>query len=229
MIAGTYVLTDQMRGGFMKLNRSVYAGVDVEVAPKEAFSSQFSAAKPLSEGLIDEVRAVQGHPGGGRPVGIWSACCRRRAERSAAAARSPPHRGTLQARFERRRPHAGTLRARSRCTSDTAEKRDPRAGDSLGIATRDGTVQVTVVVSTTSEARTQAARTWSQPPATSSAGSTGKAVTTINVAGADGLAPEELSSASTGCAAGRPASRAAPAPRQRARARTRSATRSTSS
>ena len=34
MIAGTYVLTDQMRGGLAELNRSVYAGVDVEVAPE---------------------------------------------------------------------------------------------------------------------------------------------------------------------------------------------------
>src|SRR4051812_19710653 len=60
MISGTYVLTDQIRGGFTQLQESVYKGVDVEVAPKHSFSSQFSAARPLDERLLERVRAVPG-------------------------------------------------------------------------------------------------------------------------------------------------------------------------
>ncbi len=67
MIAGTYVLTDQIRSGFSELTHTTYGGVDVEVAPKESFTSQFSAAKPLSERLVDEIRNRPGRresPGG---------------------------------------------------------------------------------------------------------------------------------------------------------------------
>ena len=60
MIAGTYVLTDQIRNGFQDLEDSVYRGVDVELSPKRAFSSQFSIARPLKDELVDEVRAVPG-------------------------------------------------------------------------------------------------------------------------------------------------------------------------
>ena len=60
MIAGTYVLTDQMRSGFTELTRTTYGGVDVEVAPKESFTSQFSAGKPLSERLLDDIRGIPG-------------------------------------------------------------------------------------------------------------------------------------------------------------------------
>ena len=186
-----------MRGGFAELNRSVYAGVDVEVALKEAFSSQFSAAKLLSEGLIDEVRRrPRGHPGGGRPVGIWSACCRRRAEEVQRRRRHDYHHrieGTLQARFERRRPHAGTLgrgRAVPRHGREARPRagrlprhRDPRrhgAGDGggvydLGSANAGGTDLVSAPL--------HDIQRWFDRQGE---------VTTINVAGADGLAPEEL-------------------------------------
>jgi putative ABC transport system permease protein len=60
MIAGTYVLTDQIRGGFEDLEASVYRNVDVEISPKTAFSSQFSVARPLDDRLLKEVRAVPG-------------------------------------------------------------------------------------------------------------------------------------------------------------------------
>ena len=60
MIAGTYVLTDQIRNGFEDLQSSVYAGVDVELTPKEAFDTQFSAPRPLDARLIERVRGVDG-------------------------------------------------------------------------------------------------------------------------------------------------------------------------
>ena len=114
MIAGTYVLTDQMRGGFAELNRSVYGGVDVEVAPKEAFSSQFSAAKPLTRGLDRRGPRRPGcRPGGGRAVGIRSARSRRRAQEVHRRRRHDHHHRVeraLQGCLERRRPNAGTLR-----------------------------------------------------------------------------------------------------------------------
>ena len=148
MIAGTYVLTDQMRGGFAELNRSVYGGVDVEVAPKEAFSSQFSAAKPLSEGLIDEVRAV---PGVAQAEGeLWASgalVVDGELKKSTGGggtiittASSGPFKpvSNVDGRMPERSGEVALYR-------DTAEKHDLEPGDSLGIATRDGTEQVTVV------------------------------------------------------------------------------------
>ena len=44
MIVGTYVLTDQIRHGFEDLQDSVYAGVDAELTPKEAFDARLRAA-----------------------------------------------------------------------------------------------------------------------------------------------------------------------------------------
>ena len=59
---------------------------------------------------------------------------------------------------------------------DTAEKHDLEPGDSLGIATRDGTVQVTVVgVYDLGSANAGGTDLVSAPCTTSSAGSTGKA------------------------------------------------------
>ena len=197
MIAGTYVLTDQMRGGFAELNRSVYGGVDVEVAPKEAFSSQFSAAKPLSEGLIDEVRAV---PGVARAEGeLWASGALvvdgelKRSTGGGGTIITTASRGPFKAvsNVDGRMPERSGEVALYR---DTAEKHHLEPGDSLGIGTRDGTVQVTVVAT--------------YDLGSANAGGTDVVsaplhdiqrwfdrqgeVTTINVAGEDGLAPEEL-------------------------------------
>ena len=71
MIAGTYVLTDQIRSGFTELERSIYAGVDVQVLPEQSFTSQANAAKTVREDLVAEVGNV---PGVAKAEGeLWSA------------------------------------------------------------------------------------------------------------------------------------------------------------
>ena len=148
MIAGTYVLTDQMRSGFTELTRTTYGGVDVEVAPKESFTSQFSAGRPLSERLVDDIRAV---PGVAKAEGdLWASgalVVNGELKKSTggggtiiATASSEPFKpvSNVDGRMPRRSGEVALIRA-------TAEKHGLEPGDSLGIATRDGTEQVTVV------------------------------------------------------------------------------------
>ena len=60
MIAGTYVLTDQIRSGFEDLQKTGYSAVDVELSPKDAFTSQFSMPRAADERLVARVRRVPG-------------------------------------------------------------------------------------------------------------------------------------------------------------------------
>ena len=46
MIAGTYVLTDQIRSGFTELERSIYAGVDVQVRPTSRSRARPTPPRP---------------------------------------------------------------------------------------------------------------------------------------------------------------------------------------
>jgi putative ABC transport system permease protein len=148
MIAGTYVLTDQIRGGFTDLQRSVYSGVDVEVAPKEAFSSQFSEARPMRDSVIEDIRAV---PGVAKAEGeLWAPGAlvidgelkrsRGGGGTIIVAASSEPFSpvSNLDGRMPQRSGEVALLQ-------DTAEKYDVGAGDRIGIAARGGVVPVTVV------------------------------------------------------------------------------------
>jgi len=148
MIAGTYVLTDQIRGGFEDLQQSVYAGVDVEVAPKTAFSSQFSMARPLDARLMDRVREI---PGVAKVSGeLWASgglVIDGRLKKATGgggtvitASSEPP--------FNPARNVDGRMPARSgevAVLHGTAEKRGIDIGDRIGIANRTGVAQVTVV------------------------------------------------------------------------------------
>ena len=148
MIAGTYVLTDQIRNGFQDLEDSVYRGVDVELSPERAFSSQFSIARPLKDELVDEVRAVPGvakaqgdlwSPGGlvidgelkkasgGGGTIITTASGQPFSPATNVDGHMPEHSGEV-----------ALLRA-------TAEKYDLSPGDPIAIATHRGIVPVTVV------------------------------------------------------------------------------------
>jgi putative ABC transport system permease protein len=197
MIAGTYVLTDQMRGGFTELNRSVYGGVDVEVSPKEAFTSQFSAGKPLSERLIDEIRAV---PGVAKAEGdLWASgalVVDGELKKSTGGggtiigtASTEPFKpvSNVDGRMPERSGEVALLR-------DTADKHGLEPGDSLGIATRDGTEQVTVVGSyDLGSANAGGTDLVSAPLADIQRWFDREGeVTTINVAAEEGVAPEEL-------------------------------------
>ena len=148
MIAGTYVLTDQMRSGFTELQRSIYTGVDVQVMPKASFTSQFSAAKPLDDDLIAELRKL---PGVAKVEGeLWAPgglVIDGKLKRSTggggtiiSTASSEPF--SPATNVEGRMPESSGEVAVLR---DTAQKHDLAPGERIGIATRGGIVPVTVV------------------------------------------------------------------------------------
>jgi putative ABC transport system permease protein len=60
MIAGTYIITDQIGSTFDKIFATSYEGIDVVVSPKKAFDADFSELEPLDEALIARVRQVDG-------------------------------------------------------------------------------------------------------------------------------------------------------------------------
>ena len=60
MIAGTYVLTDQIRNAFDDIQGQALEGVDVVVSPKEAFGSDFTQPQTIDEAVVDEVERIDG-------------------------------------------------------------------------------------------------------------------------------------------------------------------------
>jgi putative ABC transport system permease protein len=60
MIAGTYVQTDQIRTAFTDIEQAINAGVDVDITPKKAFTTDFSPDALLSERLVARTAAVAG-------------------------------------------------------------------------------------------------------------------------------------------------------------------------
>ena len=148
MIAGTYVLTDQIRGGFESLEQSIYKGVDVEVAPKTEFTSQFSVAKPLDERLVDRVRQVPGvAEAEGDLYGLGGLVIDGKLKQSTGGG------GTIvaaspQGSFKSADSVKGRLPQRSgevAVVQATAENRGIHIGDRIGVANRRGIAQVDVV------------------------------------------------------------------------------------
>ena len=197
MIAGTYVLTDQIRSGFDDIEQSVYGGIDVEIRPKDSFSSQFSLPRPLDARLVERVERVPGvakargdvfalgalvidgelqvSTGGGGTIITTTA--------------EEPFNPTsnVEGHLPQRSGEVGLVRS-------TADKHDLEPGDRIGIATRGGTRIVTVsglfdfggadfggtdLVS----ARLDDIQRWFDRRGE---------VTTINVAADEGVTPEEL-------------------------------------
>ena len=148
MIAGTYVLTDQIRTGFEDLQNTTYSGVDVELSPKDAFSSQFSTPRPLNEKLVDEVRGVPGvakaegtlwSPGGLVIDGDLKKSSGGGGTIVTAILDEPFSAETIvDGRLPQNPREVVVIRA-------TAEKYDLGPGDGIGIATHRGIVPVTVV------------------------------------------------------------------------------------
>jgi putative ABC transport system permease protein len=148
MIAGTYVLTDQIRSGFENLESTAYSGVDVELSPKDAFTSQFSTPRPLKDSVVAQVREV---PGVAKAEGaLWSPgglVIDGELQKSTGgggtivtATLGEPFRAetVVDGRLPERSGEVTLIRA-------TAEKHDLGPGDRIGIATRRGIVPVTVV------------------------------------------------------------------------------------
>lgn len=60
MISGTYVLTDEIRGAFKKINETANQGTDAVLTPKTEFSSSFSQTEKLPAALVGRVRRLPG-------------------------------------------------------------------------------------------------------------------------------------------------------------------------
>ena len=60
MVAGTFVLTDQIDTAFDDIFSTALAGTDVVVSKQEAFESDFQQAGPLPESLVATIRGVDG-------------------------------------------------------------------------------------------------------------------------------------------------------------------------
>ena len=60
MIAGTYVLTDQIRHAFEDIQAEAVEGIDVVITPKEAFGSDFTQQQTIDEAVVDEVARIDG-------------------------------------------------------------------------------------------------------------------------------------------------------------------------
>jgi putative ABC transport system permease protein len=148
MIAGTYVLTDQIRTGFEDLQQTAFSGVDVELSPKDAFTSQFSTPQPLDQRLVERVRQV---PGVAKAEGaLWSPggiVIDGELEKSAGGGGTIVT-ATLDEPFRAETVVEGRLPENSgevAVIGATAEKYDLGPGDRMGIATHRGVVPVTVV------------------------------------------------------------------------------------
>jgi putative ABC transport system permease protein len=197
MISGTYVLTDQIRGGFEELQNSVYGGVDAELAPRDAFTSQFSLPEPLDAALIARVEQVPGvakaggelFAAGGLVIdGELEAATGGGGTIITSSSEDPFNPATdVQGRLPERSGEVALLR-------DTADKHDLEPGDRIGIATRGGVEQVTVVGSyklgdanaggtDVVSARLEDMQRWFDREGE---------VTSINVAAEEGVSPDEL-------------------------------------
>src|SRR3954451_6709933 len=147
MITGTYVLTDQIKSGFEDLQDSVYAGVDAEVKPKEAFDTGFGSPRPLDQSLIDQMGRVPGvaavagqldSPAGLVVDGKFKESHGGGFMVVTSTPKPIDPTNNLEGRSPERRGEIGMLR-------ETAEDNGVDLGDTVGIATRDGVEQVKVV------------------------------------------------------------------------------------
>jgi putative ABC transport system permease protein len=60
MVAGTYVLTDQIRNAFDDIQSNAVEGLDVIVTPKEEFHSNYAEPQTLDEALVKRAEGVPG-------------------------------------------------------------------------------------------------------------------------------------------------------------------------
>ena len=165
---------------------------------RTSFTSQFSAAAPLSDSLVAKVaRSSRRGQGRGSALGAWSARDRRRAQAVHGRRRDDHHGGAVASSSAPRRTSTGACRsapARSRSSATRRRSGDLDPGDRLGIASRGGVEPVTVVgtyeVGSADAGGTDVVsaplediQRWFDRPGE---------VTTINVAAEDGVAPAEL-------------------------------------
>ena len=161
MIAGTYVLTDQIRNAFDDIQADALEGIDVVITPEKAFGSSFTEAHDDRPerwcGRVARVPGVDGRAGRAvrRPGGSWSTA---RPSRPMGAPSFVDRRGagalqTRSIRSDGRQPRAEP--ARSPSWSRSPSDQHLEVGDRVGVATRDGVKPVRW------SASSRSARAWS--------------------------------------------------------------------
>jgi putative ABC transport system permease protein len=147
MIAGTYVQTDQISTAFEDIQQTANQGTDAVVRPKKEFGAAWAAGRPLPESLVGNVAEV---PGVARAAGeLWdSGALVVRGKRIASDFAPSSVMATLGAPFDPTEAIAGRQPSRPGevgVISQTAEKENLRVGQQVGLATRTGVKQVTIV------------------------------------------------------------------------------------
>jgi putative ABC transport system permease protein len=147
MIAGTYVQTDQIRTAFEDIEQTANQGTDAVVRPKTEFGSTLSGGRPLPESLVDRVNAV---PGVARAAGqLWeSGALVVDGERIASDFAPSAVLSTLGEPFDPTDPVEGrhpTGPGEVGVISKTAAEQGLRVGQRVGLATRTGVKEVTIV------------------------------------------------------------------------------------
>jgi putative ABC transport system permease protein len=147
MIAGTYVLTDQIRTAFEDIEQTANQGVDAVVKPRVEFGASFGGTRPLDESLVERVASV---PGVERAAGrLWeSGALVVNGERIASQYAPSAVMSTVGEPFEPTEPIAGRqpeAPGEVGVVSKTAEDKALRIGQRVGLATRTGVEPVTIV------------------------------------------------------------------------------------
>ena len=146
MVAGTFVLTDQIARAFEDIQRDANAGIDVVVSPEETFGAPTSR-RMLPAALLERVRGV---PGVQRAEGaldvrgalvIDGRVLEGRGPGTEIRAAQPPPFDTTRVVSGRRVQRTGELAV----LADTAREAGIELGDRVGIAGRSGVSFVTVV------------------------------------------------------------------------------------
>jgi len=147
MVAGTYVQTDQIRTAFEDIEQTANQGTDAVVRPKTEFGNTFAGTRPLPEALVERVAEV---PGVARAAGeLWeSGALVVDGQRIASDFAPSAVFSTLGAPFDPTTPVAGrqpTGPGEVGVIRKTAEEQDLRVGQHVGLATRTGVEEVTIV------------------------------------------------------------------------------------
>ena len=146
MVAGTFVLTDQISRAFEDIQRDANAGIDVVVAPPETFGDA-AAPRTLPAGMVERVRGVPGVERAEGALEVRGALVRNgrvvegRGPGTEIRAAQPPPFETTRVVAGRRVQRPGELAV----LAETARQENIAVGDRVGIAARGGVRTVTVV------------------------------------------------------------------------------------
>jgi putative ABC transport system permease protein len=148
MIAGTYVITDQINNGFNAIFEKAAVGTDVNITRASAFSGNalFSAVGSLPQALLARVRAVQGVAQADGTVGASGAVVVNGRTVSTGGAPALVF-STVPRRFSQSVYLAGGQPTRDGTVGINTKLADDKhlhVGDTIGLATEHGVQEVTI-------------------------------------------------------------------------------------